>query len=217
MRHQLNPADKIPYSISPAMLEIMSQRASDVESAETMVFDMEADRSGAGSGIRLVNNPMVCLYEAYSRRPDLIAIRFSPDSIEKRKTAFELALVLKLSPNGNSTKILALLPEWNRRMVEMALQVGADLVGLARLDTCSGDLDGKWLAERKNKAVAPRTALDRICPYLNHSFTRGAKELATCLAHYNRLTPTAAFKEAYCHCRSHQECGRFRNPQFKIN
>lgn len=166
------------------------------------------------SGAAWVSSPIRCLEMAVDRKPELVAVRFGGVPIRERGLLVELAAAMKRSRHTRKSRVLALLHERHRRLLEEIHLAGVDFVRYVEaipLDlTRLGEiLDGLGPEDR------PARHLHAMCPFLNYSGIDDRHELKLCRAYLDRMVLGGVRLHQVCENEAHCECPYFLKPRLR--
>ena len=166
------------------------------------------------SGAAWVSSPIRCLEMAVDRKPELVAVRFGGVPIRERGLLVELAAAMKRSRHTRKSRVLALLHEKHRKLLEEIHLAGVDFVRY--IDAISLD------PARLREIVAELGPEDRLaghlsamCPFLDYSGIDDRHELKLCRAYLDRMVLGGTRLHQVCETEAHCECPYFLKPRLR--
>lgn len=164
------------------------------------------------SGVAWVSSPIRCLEMAVDRKPGLVAVRFGGVPIPERGLLVELAAALKRSRHTRKSRVLALLHEKHRELLEEVHLAGVDFVRYVEAIPLDPDRLREIVAEL-GPEDRPARYLHAMCPFLNYSGIDDRHELKLCRAYLDRMVLGGVRLHRVCETEAHRECPYFLNPR----
>jgi len=159
----------------------------------------------AGSAIQ-------CLEKAVEDRPGIIAVRFGGVSVPERETLVELCIALKRNRQTRGCRVLALLDEKHRAVLEELARAGVEFARYMG----EGPLDAGRLREAID-GLGPDDGLDRrlapLCPFLHYERIDSRHELTVCGAYLDRLILGGRRLKDVCLTEGHLRCEHYLHPR----
>lgn len=153
-------------------------------------------------------SPIQCLEKAFSCDYELIFIQFTTQTIKQRYELVELCAVLKQHQRTKQIPIMALLPSWQRALIEKLNNISIDYAKII-----NGQINTIFSQKLSDDDLVSHI-LNKLCPYLEYQPIDPSREIVLCKAYYSRLVLSRNRLCQICHQTDFKTCPFFKAPKF---
>jgi hypothetical protein len=158
-----------------------------------------------------VSSTMQCLERASLNDLSFIAIIAGSNADAQRFGLPELVGVLKRNFTGGRCRIVAVLPQRHRLLLESFQSHRVDFVSIMDFEKLDHEHIEKELSCLDDQD-RPGCQLALVCPFLNYSPVDAETEMAVCGAYRNRMVLGPQRLRSCCETSAHLQCEQYLRP-----